>query len=330
MSYSDFLSRLDPKVASALKTASETEIEKFETASFGLTRALGGGFARGRVSLVYGTTSSGKSSLMMQSIGNWQKDGLVCAYVDAEGTYDKGWAERLGVNNDELILLGSKSSGKIENDIRPLLQAGIDILVIDSISDILPEIFIDKKGEMNDQTDRKQMGSQAKAITALLNGIHYLNKRTAVILLSQTTTYIGNYVEQIPHGGEKTKFASSQIVYLKSSPSINQQITGDIVVGDAIINVPIGREVDFVIKKNKLGRPFGTGTYVFKYAGEQVGIDPADEIVSAALSLGLMTKSGAWLYYGDTKWQGQANAADGIRGTEMYDELKAAIEEMES
>lgn len=331
MSYEDFISKLNPKVAAALKTASESKIEKLETASFGLTRALGGGFAKGRVALVYGSTSSGKSSLLMQSVGHWQKAGQVCAYVDAEGTYDKDWAARLGVNNEQLILQGSKSSGKIEADIVPLLENEIDVIVIDSISDILPEIFISKTGEMNSQEDRKQIGSQAKAITALLNGIHYVNTNTAVILLSQTTTSINpNYVEQVPHGGEKAKFASSQIVRLNSSASPNSQIMGEIIVGDSVINAPVARKVTYEVRKNKLGVPFGSGDYVFSYSGDNVGIDTLGEIVDLATVYGIVRKSGAWYYLGEEKWQGKSEMLKSIRGTEAVEELKMNIEAYEN
>lgn len=306
MSYEDYMSRLHPKVAAAVKTAQETEVVKLPLASHGLTEALGGGLAKGRVTLVYGSTSSGKSAIVQESIGKlWQPQGLVCAYVDTEGTWDKNWTKRLGVNNDELILIESRSSGKIEKEIRPHLENNIDVLVIDSISDILPEVFIDKSGEMNQQEDRKQIGSQAKAITSLINGIHYLNQDTAVILISQTTTFMGqSYVEQVPHGGQKTQFASSQIIRLTSSASPNQQLKGKEYVGDYVFEVPVGREVDYLVKKNKLGSPFKSGSYKFYYAGKKVGIDAMAEILDEAVAFDVISKGGAWYTYGEQKFQG--------------------------
>lgn len=306
MGYEDFMARLHPKVAASIKTAQETEVVKLPLASYGLTEALGGGIAKGRVFLLYGSTSSGKSLLMQQSIAAWQKQGLVCAYVDVEGTWDKNWAARVGVNNEELILIQAKSSGRIEAEIKPLLQNEIDVIVIDSISDILPEVFIDKSGEMNAQEDRKQIGSQAKAITALINGIHFLNKSTAVALISQTTTFMGqSYVEQVPHGGQKTQFASSQIVRLTSSASPNSQIKGKVYVGDFVFDTPVGREVEWLVKKNKLGSPFKAGKYNLFYAGEKVGIDSLDEVIQEAVSFDVIVKGGAWFSYNDNKWQGQ-------------------------
>lgn len=309
MGYEDFVAGLHPKVAAAIKTAQETEVVKLPLASYGLTQALNGGIAKGRVTLIYGGTSSGKSALVQESIGKlWQPAGLVCAYFDVEGTWDKGWTERLGINNKELILNQSRSSGRIEKEVRPLLQNNIDVVVIDSISDILPEVFIDKSGEMNEQDDRKQIGSQAKAITALINGIHYLNQDTAIVLISQTTTFMGqSYVEQVPHGGQKTQFASSQIVRLTSSASPNSQIKGKKHVGDYVFDVPVGREVDYLVKKNKLGAPFTAGKYNFFYDGYKVGIDSLGEVIDEAITFDIVRQSGAWFYYGDNKWQGKPN-----------------------
>jgi recombination protein RecA len=312
MKYEDYLATLHPKVAAAVKTAQETEVVKLPLASYGLTQALGGGIAKGRVTLIYGSTSSGKSAIVQESIGRlWQPAGLVCAYVDTEGTWDKNWTSRLGVNNEELILIGARSSGRIEKEIRPHLKNKIDVIVIDSISDILPEVFVDKSGEMNEQEDRKQIGSQAKAITALINGMHYLNEDTAIVLISQTTTFMGqSYVEQVPHGGQKTQFASSQIVRLTSSASPNSQIKGKEYVGDFVFEVPVGREVEYLVKKNKLGKPFGSGKYNFFYSGHKVGIDSLGEIIDEAISFDIIKQSGAWFSYGEEKWQGKPRVVE--------------------
>jgi recombination protein RecA len=328
LSYEDFLTRLNPKVASALKTAESNEIVKLETASYGVNRELGGGIAKGRVNLTFGPASSGKSLLWQQSIGLWQKQGLVCAWVDVEDAYDKEWAAKLGVNNEELIMINAKSSGRIEDEIRPLLEAKVDVLVIDSISDILPEVFLDEKGQMNKQDDRKQMASTAKAVTALINGIHYLNQGTAVCLISQTYNNIGKtYNELIPHGGNKVQFGSSQIISLYSSASPNAQIKGEVEVDGHYFIKPIGREVDVLIKKNKLGAPFGTCTYNMYYAGDYVGIDVAGEIVEEALAFGVIDQSGAWFKYtNERQWQGKKSLQKAARtDPALLEEIKGDI-----
>lgn len=302
-----FLAGLDPKTAKRIKTAQETEIERLELASYSLTQALGGGIAKGRVSLFYGNQSAGKSLIFQESIGKiWQPAGLVCAYVDTEGAYDKEWAARLGVNNDELILVQSKSSGKIEKELVPLIEAGIDVVVIDSISDIMPEAFIGKDGSMNEQADRKQMGAHAKAITALINGLLYVNENTAIVLLSQTTTKIANtYIQMIPHGGQKVLFASSQIVKMTSSNTDANQIKGELYVGDKVFEKPVGRKVSGFVEKNKLGKPHETAEWDMYYAGKSVGIDTVGEIVDEAINFDVVEKRGGWYYFEDLKWQGR-------------------------
>jgi len=327
VSYQDFISRLNPKVAANLKTAQETQLVKLPLASYRLTNDLNGGIAKGRITLIYGSTSSGKSLLAQQSIAKWQKEGLSCAYVDVEGTWEKSWASRLGVNNEELVLIQAKSSGRIEKEITPLLEAEVDVLVIDSISDILPEVFVDKSGEMNEQTDRKQVGAQAKAITALLNGIHFVNKSTAVVIVSQTTTFFGqSYVEQVPHGGQKTMFASSQIIKLTSSASPNQQKKGEVFVGDKVFEVPVAREVEYLVKKNKLGAPFRAGKYMLYYDGPKVGIDNIAEIVDDAVDFGVIKKGGAWFTYDGQQWQGRDNLVVHLEDNpEVLDEIVAEL-----
>jgi recombination protein RecA len=245
---------------------------------------------------------------MQASVAKWQKMGLVCAWVDAEGAWDKKWAERLGVNNDELILIQSKSSGRIEDELAPLLENKIDVVVIDSISDIMPEAFIGKDGSLNDQVDRKQIGAHAKAITALINGILYRNEDTAVVLLSQTTTFLGQtYVQQVPHGGKKVLFAASQIVKLTSSNTDAKQIKGNVYVGDLVLEKPIGRTVDAFCEKNKLGPQHGTCEYDIYYGGEDVGIDYIGEVIKEAIEYQVLTKGGAWFKWDGQQWQGEAN-----------------------
>jgi recombination protein RecA len=313
MSLEDYLTRLDPKTAKRVQTAQEIELVKRPLASIGLTNALNGGIGAGRVTLCYGNTSSGKSVLFQQSIGRiWQPQGLVCAYVDAEGTYEKSWGARLGINNDELILIQSKSSGRIEKEIKPHLEAGIDILVIDSISDILPEVFVDKDGNMNE--DRKQLGAHAKAITNLINGIHYVNEKTAVIVLSQTTTKIEQtYVKQVPHGGQKILFSASQIIKLTSSNTDNQQIKGDLMVGGVVLEQPIGRKVGYYVEKNKMGRQSTKGEYDLYYAGDSVGIDTVGEVLDLAEAFAIVEKKGAWYTYEEKQYQGRPRFVEALK-----------------
>lgn len=325
----EFLAKLDPKTAKEVRTAATTETVRYPLASEGLTRLLDGGITAGAVTTIYGNYSAGKSALVMESIGIWQKMGLVCLYVDVEGTFKKEWAERLGVDTEALILVRGKSSGKIENQIREYLEKGVHVVVIDSISDIMPEVFIDKKGELNEQDGRKQTGAHAKAITALINGIHYFNESTAVILISQTTTFIGqSYVEQRPHGGNKTEFGSSVMIKLTSSNSAKAPIMGHRRVGDRLVESPVGREVNAYLKKNKMGIPYTECDYNFYYAGEFVGIDRADELARYALEIGVLDGKGAWVSRPSTgdKWNGRPAVVKALKADpELMESIKKEI-----
>jgi len=335
MSFEDFMGRLDPKTAKRVKVAQQVNLTRLPLASVGLTNALGGGIGAGRMTTCYGNYSAGKTVLFLQSIGMWQKMGKVCAFVDAEGTYEKSWGESQGINNDELILIQSKSSGRIENEITPLIKNGIDAIVIDSISQVLPEIFVDSKtGEMNSQDSRKQLGAHAKAITALVNGIHYINEKTTVVLLSQTTTFIDpntGMVKQVPHGGQKVPFASTQMIRLKSSGTEKQQIMGELQMGDRIVEQPIGRKVEYFVEKNKLGRQHMKGTYDLYYGGDEVGIDLYGEIIDLAETFGLVKKGGAWytdLSTGE-QFQGRPKFVKALKSNEtLYRSLKGQVEEV--
>lgn len=325
--FEDFIGKFDPKQKRELQFASDVKVEILPLASRTLTKALGGGIRRGTVTTIYGNPSAGKSMLAMQSIGLWQEQGLVCGYIDVEQTFDPTFAERLGVNVDELIVSGSKSGARVTNTATDWLEKDIDVIVIDSISDILPEVFVDKDGTVKDAEDTKQIGAHAKAITGMINSIHFANNNTAVILLSQTTTKIENtYVQQIPHGGKKTEFGSSQMIQLTSSPTDAKQIKGLHKEGDILVERPIGRHVAAAVKKNKVGPQSGTAEYDIYYAGDNIGIDSVGELFDLAVDQLIIVKGGAWYNYGDIKWQGRPSALEAIREDEaLREELEKRL-----
>lgn len=326
-SFDEFLLTLDPRIAREVKTAQETHNEVLPLASRGLTDDLNGGIGKGRMTLLYGNTSAGKTALMMQSIGLWQKTGQVCIFVDVEGTWDNDWAEALGVDVSKVILIRERSVSKIYNKIRPLLEAGADALVLDSISMILSDSFIDDDGHGKDLEKQIQMGAQSKAIARLLNAMHYSNEQTAIVLISQTTTEIGqSYTKQVPTGGKKPMFASSQIIKLTSSNTEAKQITGKIHVGNKVLDVPVGRTVNSVVEKNKLGPQGGASSYDFYYRGAYVGVDHVGEAIDEAVRYGVISKGGAWFSKGDQKWQGRDSVVKFYR--ENVDELEALATEV--
>lgn len=324
MSKEDFLSRLDPKIAKSIKTASEIEVIRRPLASRRLNFALGGGIGAGRITTIYGNFSAGKTLLTLQSIGEWQKQGLTCGFIDVEGTYDPEFSARLGVNNDDLFVTGSKSSERISNEIHHWLKAGIDILALDSISDVMPAVFTDKAGELLEADKRKQIGAHSKAIKTIIDGIHYNNEKTAVILLSQTTTKIeATYTKQVPHGGNAVGFNSSTMIKLTSSNTDAKLIKGLRQMGLNKIEVPIGRTVDALVEKNKIGTQSATATYDIYFGGDEIGIDKVGELVDMCVDFGVIKKGGAWFEFESEKIQGRDTMVDKVK--EDF-ELRAELE----
>lgn len=329
MDFNEFLSNLDPKDAKAVKTASEVRVEKIPLASRRLTNALGGGIAKGKITTIYGNYSAGKTMLTLQSMAKWQELGLICGFIDCEGTLDGAFAERLGVNTNQLVVDGSKSSSKVEKIMNKWMKAGIDVIATDSISDIMPEVFVDERtGELGE--NRKQIGAHAKAITNLINGIHYVNEKTAVILLSQTTTKMEQtYVKQVPHGGNKVGFGSTTMIRLTSSNTDAKQKKGLVRRGDILEELPIGRTVDAFVEKNKAGPQHRVASYDIYYDGDFIGIDAAGELADMCLDFGIINKGGAWFKLDESrKWQGRDTLVSAIRNdSDLEIELEAKIQE---
>ncbi len=329
MSFEDFLSKLSPKDAKSIKTATDVKVERIPLASRRLTKELRGGIGKGRISTFYGNFSAGKTMLTLQSIGLWQKQGLVCGFIDCEGTLDGAFARKLGVNTDELVVDGSKSSGRVEKICKAWMQAGIDVIVIDSISDIMPETFVDDKtSELSES--RKQIGQHAKAIGELIKGIHYINEGTTIVLLSQTTTSLaGMHPEQKPHGGNKVEFGSSTMIQLISSAANDKQKKGLVHNGHIETEVSIGRSVRATVKKNKVGPQWRTAEYDIYYDGDFIGVDSVGELVDMCAEAGVLQKSGAWVKLDDERsWQGRPKTITAVReDPELEAELEMLLEE---
>lgn len=319
-----FLGKLDPKVAKTFKTAQEITKEFLPSSSITVNYVLGGGFARGAITTVYGNESAGKSGMLMETVGHLQKLGFVCAWVDVENSFDTKWATRLGVNTEELFVIQERSSGAIGDKLAPLLKAGIDFVVIDSISVIMPEVFLED-GEMKDYDKRKQIGANAKATGILLNGILYDNDRTAVVLISQTRAKDsgGGHMAMKPTGGQAVVFGSSAILKLTSSNTESNQKMGKVFLGDKVHQLPIGREVKVFGEKNKVGVPQRSGNYIFYYAGDNVGIDHVDELVTMGKMYGSVRAAGAWVYFEEEKWNGQNAFVEELKNNpDLYKRVK--------
>ena len=315
MNIEEILAGLDPKTRKRVQIATEVDNQKQETPSVGLTLALKGGFGYGRQVLVWGNKSAGKSSFCLQMIALAQKEGKTCAWIDAEDSYDPQWAELLGVDSSQLIYSPAKSVNDMVDIATQLMEANVDIIVVDSISALLPAIYFEKDStDLKKLEDTKQIGAEAKDMTHAVKMLNYANKNTLLVLISQQRNQFGSmHASHIPTGGMAVKFFSTTVVKLWSSEAEANAIKAGIKVGDKIIEQRVGRPVNWIIDYNKQGPPNLSGQYDFYYQGETVGIDGVGETLDVAEMYGLIEKGGAWYTIGEERFQGRAKAVQYLR-----------------
>lgn len=315
---------LDPKIRKKLGPATNITIEMQPTPSVGLNKALGGGLPYGRQILIWGSKSSAKSSLCLQTIAMAQKEGKLCAWIDAEMSYDEKWAEKLGVDTSQLIYSEARSINDMVDVTVALLGAGVDLIVIDSISSLLPAIYFEKDSEeLKSLENVKQIGAEAQDLKHAWKMIGWANNRvkpSLVIAISQSRNNIGAmYTQAVPTGGLSTQFMSSTIVKLFSSPSDSQAIKGRIPVGDKLIEQKIGRKVRWEIQYAKTSAPGDSGEYDFYFKGDLIGIDTIADLVDTAEFNGLVERTGAWYKLPDgNKVQGRDAFIEYVKTNESY------------
>ena len=315
----DVLSRLERGDRDRISIAKEISIERVPTPSIGLTEALGGGWAMGREVILWGPKSAGKTTFCLEQIAILQKQGKVCAFLDAEGTYDPQWAERLGVDNNELIHVDSKSMNHMVDKTVKLMGAGIDVIIVDSITALVPAAYLEKDGnELKSMVDMGAMGAHARDMSKALQAIVYANTNTLVLLISQQRMKsMGMYWGAGPTGGMAAMHYASQIVKLYSSEGQSNSIDGKVHYGDRIVNKQVGRKVTYEVEFNKLGPQGGSGSYDLYFDGDSVGIDRISEVFDVALPVGIIEKAGGWFKFeGNIIGQGRTNAIQYFKDNE--------------
>jgi recombination protein RecA len=309
-------------------SASAVQIHKQKTPSLSLNTALKGGLAYGRQILVWGNKSAGKSSFCLQLIADAQKDGKVCAWIDSEQSYSPEWAEKLGVDSSKLLYSSAKTINDMVDIGTQLIQSGVDLLVVDSISALLPAIYFEKDGsELKQLQDTKQIGAEAKDMTHAVKMLNYVNDKTLLILISQQRNQFGSmHASHIPTGGMAVKFFSSTIIKLWSSEAEASSIKDKISVGDKLIEQKVGRPVNWTIDYNKTGPQFITGSYDFYFQGPHVGVDSVADLVDTAEMLGVIERGGAWYTVLTERIQGRANVIARVReDLDMQEELTELV-----
>jgi recombination protein RecA len=320
VSLEDVLAQLNPKLRKSILVGDEVpKTEYAATPSYGLNRALNGGLPYGRQVLIWGSKSSAKSSLCLQTIALAQTEGKVCAWIDAEMSYDKEWAGKLGVDTSKLIVSQARTINEMVDVGVSLMEAGVDIIVVDSITSLLPAIYFEKDStELKQLENTKQIGAESRDFSNAWKMLNYANnkvKPTLLLLISQSRNNINAmYTSQQPTGGQATKFYSSTVVKLFSSESENQAIKGKIYVGDKAIEEKIGRKIRWDLQFSKTSAAFQSGEYDFYFRGSNLGVDSIADLVDTAELIGIVERTGAWYLLPDgSKVQGREGFITKVR-----------------
>lgn len=324
-SIEDVLARLDKETLKKFRMGSDIKRDLIPTSSIGLNMLLGGGISKGHQTTFWGGESSGKTALMLQTIGLNQKAGLSAAFIDAENTFDPVWAERLGVDTKNLPVYHTASIGGTTDEIIKLVNAGVDIIVVDSISTLMPKSFYEKSGEIKAFENTAQIGQQARELGSMCRMIQGENFGTAIVFISQVRMDLGGFMPgQKASGGKEVGHLDSLRVKLTSSKSDKQAIKGEVQRGGMIMEETIGRNVKWEISKNKINGRYGVGEYDLITQGENVGLDDAAELLDYALLYGVAEKGGAWFTVNGERFQGKTKAVSFIRDNPPIREFLAA------
>ena len=269
------------------------DIEAISTGSLGLDIALGiGGLPRGRIVEIYGPESSGKTTLTLQVIAECQKIGGTCAFIDAEHALDPGYAEKLGVKVDDLVI-SQPDTGEQALEITDMLvrSAAVDVIIIDSVAALTPKAEIE--GDMGDS----HVGLQARLMSQALRKLTANIKRsnTLVIFINQIRMKIG-----VMFGSPETTTGGNALKFY-ASVRLDIRRVGSIKKGEEIL----GNETKVKVVKNKVAPPFRIAEFDIYY---NEGISRESEIINLAVQLGFLEKSGAWYSYNQEKvGQGKDN-----------------------
>ena len=331
----EVLAQLDPKLRKRLGTGEGISFEHQPTPSYGLNKALGGGLPYGRQVLVWGSKSSAKSSMCLQMIALAQKEGKVCAWIDSEMSYSENWAKQLGVDPTKLIYSQARTISDMVDVGVGLINAGVDLIVIDSITSMLPAIYFEKDtDEMKALENTKQIGAESRDFSNAWKMLNYANnkvKPTLLVLISQSRNNINAmYTSQQPSGGQATKFYSSCVIKLFSSESDNQAIKGKIKVGDKLIEEKIGRKIRWELQFSKTSPGFQSGEYDFYFRGDNIGLDSVGDLVDTAELMGIVERTGAWYLLPDgSKVQGREGFVSRVKeDKELFNIIKNKVEEL--
>ena len=287
-------------------------MDAIQTGSITLDSALGiGGFPKGRVIEIYGPESSGKTTLAIHAIANVQKNGGIAAFIDAEHAFDRFYAQKLGVDIENLLISQPDNGEQALEITENLIRSGaIDIIVIDSVAALTPKAEIE--GEMGES----KMGLQARLMSQALRKLTGTISRTGCccIFINQLREKIG-----VMFGNPETTTGGNALKFY-ASVRLDIRRIGQIKDGDAVV----GNRTRVKVVKNKVAPPFRQAEFDIMY-GE--GISKVGEIIDLGVEHNIIKKSGSWFSYGETKLgQGRDSVKSlFLDNQELMDEVEAKV-----
>lgn len=290
-------------------------IESISTGSIGLDNALGiGGLPKGRVTEIYGPESSGKTTLAIHAIAESQKKGGIAAFIDAEHAFDRFYAQKLGVDIENLLVSQPDNGEQALEITENLIRSGaIDIIVIDSVAALTPRSEIE--GEMGDS----KMGLQARLMSQALRKLAATISKTGAccIFINQLREKIG-----VMFGNPETTTGGNALKFY-ASVRLDIRRIGQIKDGDNII----GNRTRVKVVKNKVAPPFKKAEFDIIYG---LGISKVGEIIDIGVEENIIKKSGSWFSYGETKLGQGRDAVKSLflDNPELSDEIEAKINEL--
>ena len=296
-----------------LGDATSMKVEAISTGSLGVDRILGiGGFPRGRIIEVYGPESSGKTTIALQTIAEAQKDGGICAFVDAEHALDPVYAKALGVDIDNLIVSQPDTGEQALEIAQALIESGaIDVIVIDSVAALVPKAEIE--GDMGDSHVGLQARLMSQALRKLTGSIKKAN--CVAIFINQLREKVG-----IMFGNPETTTGGRALKFFSTIRLEVRKVGSPIKQGDKIL----GSTTKFKVVKNKVAPPFKEFEADIMY-GE--GTSKLGEILDIGSELEIVNKSGSWYSYNDMKLgQGKENAKKYLENNpDIAEEIEAKV-----
>lgn len=324
--FEDVLARLNPSTVEKIRLASEVKDERQPLPSIGITKAMNGGIKYGSQTTIWGPRSSGKSLLALGALGLAQQSGKVCAIIDAEKSFTPEWGEKFGINQNELIWSPVASIEQVANTTLDLMKSGVDFVLIDSVSSLLPASYFEE-GELKALEKTGQIGQFSRDVGKMIGMFNYSNEKTAIVFISQVRTDLSGYHASLkPMGGKAMEHYNDASIKLWASLSEKEQIMGTHRSGDVLLQQPVGRTVSWFMDKARGPGMGSSGKYDIYFAGDDIGVDRIGEILDYGVLYGKVEKRGVWYYIYGEACQGKVKAVKYLKeNPEVADKLAGEV-----